>query len=66
MPRKKIKILALAGLFLLMPLAQSCQRDDICPAATPVTPLLKIAFFDAEELDVPKPPVNLRVKAARL
>lgn len=64
MLRKKIKTLALAGLLLLIPFAQGCQRDDICPAATVVTPMLNIAFFDLEETDVPKPPVNLRVKAA--
>ena len=42
----------------------SCQRDDICPDSTPITPLLRISFFDIENPEVPKPPTNLRVKAA--
>ena len=48
----------------MIPFANSCQRDDICPATTDVTPMINIAFFDSLETDVPKPPVNLRVKAA--
>lgn len=43
---------------------QGCQRDDICPAGTAVTPMLNIAFFDFRETDISKAPVNLRVKAA--
>lgn len=42
----------------------SCQRDDICPDSTPITPLLRISFFDIENPEIPKPPTNLRVKAA--
>lgn len=48
----------------LLQLNSGCQRDDICPASTQTTPLLNISFFDALERDIPKPPVNLRVKAA--
>lgn len=29
----------------------SCERDDICPATTPTTPLLIIEFFDVAESD---------------
>lgn len=49
------------GVFLLLNLG--CQRDDICPESTLTTPLLKISFFDFEEQDVPKPPINLSVRA---
>lgn len=45
-------------------LASGCQRDDICPATTNTTPLLRISFFDVVEPDIPKPAVNLRVIAA--
>lgn len=47
----------------LLQLNFGCQRDDICPASTQTTPLLNISFFDSLERDIPKPPVNLRVKA---
>jgi hypothetical protein len=52
--------------FILIALAAlnfSCQRDDICPETTLTTPLLKIAFFDAENTDSPKAPVNLTIQA---
>ena len=65
MLRKKVNhILFPLLLVCLLSFTGSCQRDDICPASTAVTPRLNIAFFDADEPDVPKPPVNLRVKAA--
>lgn len=48
---------------LLFQISTSCQRDDICPESTQTTPLLRISFFDQEETDIPKPPVNLSVKA---
>jgi len=48
----------------ILQLNNSCQRDDICPATTQTTPLLRIAFVDFEDPEIPKPPVNLRVKAA--
>lgn len=48
----------------LLQLQTGCQRDDICPASTSTTPLLTVSFFDATERDIPKPPTNLRVKAA--
>ncbi len=66
--RKKIKeidrkILRVGMIFLAL-INFSCQRDDICPDSTPITPLLRISFFDIENPEVPKPPTNLRVKAA--
>ncbi len=69
MLRKKIKefdlkILLGVGLIILALINFSCQRDDICPDSTPITPLLRISFFDLENPEVPKPPTNLRVKAA--
>ncbi len=64
MLRKKIRIKGFSLMLLsLLFISQGCQRDDICPASTATTPMLNIAFFDADETDVPKPPVNLRVKA---
>lgn len=67
--RKKIiksnrKFAGLIVISFLLQLSSGCQRDDICPASTQTTPLLNISFFDALERDIPKPPVNLRVKAA--
>lgn len=62
--RKKITSISLGCFFLcLLPFLKSCQRDDICPEATSVTPMLNIGFFDIEEIDLPKPPVNLRIQA---
>jgi len=63
---KKISIRGLILLFLgtIMHVNNGCQRDDICPATTQTTPLLRIAFVDAEDPEIPKPPVNLRVKVA--
>lgn len=62
--RKKITSLSIAVILLLIiPLNQSCQRDDICPASTSTTPIINIVFFDAEEEDIPRPPVNLRVRS---
>lgn len=68
MLRKKIKefgqkILGV-GIISLALINFSCQRDDICPETTPITPLLRVSFFDIENTEVPKPPTNLRVKAA--
>ena len=64
---KKIKIqnfgALILGLFALLILNPGCQRDDICPESTLTTPFLKIAFFDIEDITIPKPPVNLTVKA---
>jgi hypothetical protein len=68
MLRKKIKEIDLkilgVGMIFLALINFSCQRDDICPDSTPITPLLRISFFDIENPEVPKPPTNLRVKAA--
>jgi len=40
----------------------SCQRDDICAAATQTTPMLLISFFDEEDRETPKPATNLIVR----
>ena len=48
-------------LFILLSCAlfSSCERDDICAATTPITPLLVIDFFDAENPSEPKVPNGL-------
>lgn len=62
--RKKIRFTGFAiTLLCILPFSQSCQRDDICPASTDTTPVLNISFFDVDEIDIPQPPVNLRVRA---
>lgn len=38
-------------LIFVLVLFFSCERDDICPASTPTTPLLIIEFFDVSESD---------------
>lgn len=58
-----LKYLGVGILFLAL-INLSCQRDDICPDSTVVTPLLRISFFDFENPEIQKPPTNLRVKAA--
>lgn len=64
MLRKKIRITGILVILGLVTVINfGCQRDDICPEATLTTPVLNIAFFDITETDVPKTPVNLRVKA---
>lgn len=47
-------------LFLLL---SGCQRDDLCPGSTPVTPLLLIEFYDREEPTRLKAVPNLVVQA---
>lgn len=63
--RKKINFLRtpifITGILGFLILA-SCQRDDICPASTLITPQVRISFFDFEEREVPKPPPNLLIK----
>ncbi|SFD24992.1 DUF6452 family protein [Algibacter pectinivorans] len=39
----------------------SCERDDICPGATPTTPRLIIDFLDAADSDIQKNVFNLVV-----
>jgi hypothetical protein len=64
MPRKKIRVTGISAILVLLVLINlGCQRDDICPESTLTTPVLNIAFFDITETDIPKAPVNLRVKA---
>ena len=50
-------------IFLLAQLLVSCQRDDICPESTEVTPLLIIEFYDREDLTRLKAVQNLIVHA---
>ncbi len=52
---------SLLAILLLVNLG--CQKDDICPLAVETTPLVTVSFFDFNDTDVPKPPVNLRIKA---
>jgi len=63
MKKFDLKILGVGIIFLAL-INLSCQRDDICPEATALTPLLRISFFDIENPEISKPPTNLRVKAA--
>lgn len=58
---KIIKLLFSA--FLLLVLLGGCQRDDLCPGTTPVTPLLQIEFYDREDLTRLKAVQNLIVHA---
>jgi len=53
-----------AALALVL-LTIGCQKDDICPESTATTPLIKVLFLDAENLDQDdaKSVVNLTVKA---
>jgi len=68
---KKIKlqnsIRIFLSLFALALISLGCQRDDICPESTLITPLLKIAFIEAEPEvagdTIPKIPTNLSVRA---
>lgn len=41
----------------------SCERDDLCAETTPVTPLLIIRFFDADNPTTLKAPNNLAIIA---
>lgn len=51
----------LPAIFLLV-FSYACQRDDICPASTPTTPLLEVIFLDNEDPELTKPAANLRVR----
>lgn len=62
--KKIICIKAIFGIFILSLILASCQRDDICPASTITTPRVRISFFDFEDRDIPKPPINLLIKIA--
>ncbi len=57
---KRLPIIGTLLLFLGI-LLSSCERDDICAEATPVTPLLVIDFFDIENTTEPKIPTDLIV-----
>lgn len=54
-----LKFLFLTAVLLLL---FSCERDDICPAATPTTPKLVIEFFDVDNTESSK---NIRDLAVR-
>lgn len=45
-------------------IASSCQRDDICPEATPTTPRLVIRFVDIQQPDEAKAVNALSVQEA--
>src|SRR5690606_1632298 len=65
--RKKIKLLDSGKKYFLLILvvilfSGSCQRDDICSAATQTTPMLLISFYDEEDPETPKPATNLIVR----
>ncbi len=49
-------------IFGLLVCLLGCQRDDICPTSTNVTPLLIIRFYDNESPDDPVPPQNLSIR----
>jgi hypothetical protein len=55
----KFKIVCLIACFSIA--LSSCERDDICAEATPVTPLLIIDFFDIENTTEAKAPTDLIV-----
>lgn len=55
----KFKLVCVVVCFTI--LLASCERDDICAEATPVTPLLVIDFFDIENTTEPKIPIDLIV-----
>ena len=50
---KYFKVLIIP-ILLLAALSISCERDDICPDATPTTPRLIIDLYDAENPDTQK------------
>ncbi|WP_051907716.1 DUF6452 family protein [Flavimarina sp. Hel_I_48] len=56
-----LKNYILGSLCFLLALS-ACERDDICAASTPTTPLLAIAFFDETNRTLSKD-INLRVQA---
>lgn len=58
---KKLK--KLVSVLLLCLLLLNCQKDDICPESTAVTPLLKIEFNDLEDETRLKAVQDLQVKA---
>jgi hypothetical protein len=60
MNQKIQKWLFLTALIVLI---QGCQKDDICPEGTETTPLLVIAFYDAEDPSRLKAVQNLVVQA---
>jgi len=59
--RLKIAILLLATIMVGI---SGCERDDICAAATPTTPLLIIRFYDADEPSEFKEPIDFAVSTA--
>lgn len=54
------------GLLCIAFCINSCQRDDICPEATPITPRLVITFKDIDTPDDYKDVPLLSVRAATL
>ncbi len=58
---KKIVFITLS--LLLAVSFWNCEKDDICPEGTPVTPRLNIEFYDAANPTVLKNVSNLKVMA---
>lgn len=54
--------LLIAAIFCSAVLSSSCERDDICSEATPVTPRLSIQFFDYNAPAVLKNVTGLKVR----
>ncbi len=54
------RFIPLLGLLLLL---LGCQRDDICPASTPTTPMLILSFYDVDDRESFKRPTNLSVRS---
>ncbi|TVZ51833.1 DUF6452 family protein [Dokdonia sp. Hel_I_53] len=56
--------LILLFLLIIGLLHTSCERDDICAATTQTTPLLRIEFYDANNISILKAPTNLEITTA--
>lgn len=56
------RLFLIAAIFGSAVLCSSCERDDICSEATPVTPRISIQFFDYNAPAVPKSVTGLKVR----
>lgn len=59
----KKKLYLILTLLVILSTTNSCQKDDICPEATPTTPLLIIRFYDFNDPDDLKPVPRLNLIA---
>ncbi|MEJ2112547.1 MAG: hypothetical protein P8X62_02175 [Flavobacteriaceae bacterium] len=50
------------SLFLLFLVLSNCERDDICPEATPTTPHLIIRLYDISNQESNKNAFNMRIQ----